>query len=113
MLFSFHNTRHATCLPRNHEIEVLKLVLEHGQLLEVLVSHFGVERLVAELPQKEVAKLLDLVPVRDLAEELGVTYDSLRYAMSSDRIPFPTVRLVRRAYYTREQADEIKKKWPK
>ena len=27
MLFSFHNTRHATCLPRNHEIEVLKLVL--------------------------------------------------------------------------------------
>ncbi|MCH7686075.1 MAG: hypothetical protein IH899_05240 [Planctomycetes bacterium] len=83
------------------------------QTLEVLVSHFGTERILAALPQRHVTKLLDLVSVRELADDLSLNYHTFRSHMNEGRIPFPTVRLVRRAYFTREQAETIKQEWNK
>jgi len=81
------------------------------QTLELLVSHFGIERLIAAFPQRHVTNLLDLVSIRELANELSLNYHTFRSHMNEGRIPFPTVRLVRRAYYTREQAENIKQEW--
>ena len=83
------------------------------QTLEVLISHFGTQRLIAALPQRQVTKLLDLVSVRELADGMDLNYHTLRSHMNDGTIPFPTVRLVRRAYYTRDQADKIKEQWKK
>ena len=83
------------------------------QTLELLVSHFGIERLIAAFSQRHVTKLLDLVSVRELADDMALNYHTLRSHMNERRIPFPTVRLVRRAYFTREQAETIKQEWNK
>jgi hypothetical protein len=83
------------------------------QTLELLVSYFGTERILAALPQRHVTKLLDLVSVRELADDMNLNYHTLRSYMNDGAIPFPTVRLVRRAYFTREQAETIKQEWNK
>ena len=78
--------------------------------IDRLVAHFGVERICAALPQHEVRCVLELVSVQELADQLGVGYDSLRSQMQSGEIPFPDFRLVRRAYYKTDEADAIKQK---
>ena len=78
---------------------------------ERLVSFFGVERILSFLPQHEVRQALDLVSVRELAESLAVNYDTFRSRMYVGRIAFPTFLVQRRAYFTREQAEEIKQNW--
>ena len=83
------------------------------QTLELLVSHFGTERLIAAFPQRQVTKLLDMVSVRELADDMNLNYHTLRSHMNDGAIPFPQVRLVRRAYFTREQAETIKQEWNK
>ena len=85
--------------------------MDDRQTLELLVSYFGTERLIAAFPQRHVTKLLDLVSVRELADDMNLNYHTLRSHMNDGAIPFPTERLVRRAYYTREQADNIKQEW--
>ena len=89
------------------------MIIDDRQSLDLLVSHFGIEKLIGALPQRQVAKLLDLVCVRELADELSLNYHTCRSHMNDGTIPFPQVRLVRRAYYTREEADEIKRRWKK
>lgn len=88
------------------------MTIDEKETLDLLIEHFGVEKLIAALPQRPVAKLLRLVSMRELADDMKVNYDTLRYAMGR-RIPYPEVRLLRRAYYTREQADRIKRQWKK
>ncbi len=73
-----------------------------------IVKHFGKERLVAALPQKEVCKVLGLVCLRHLTTELDVSYDLFRRYMEAGTIPFPEVRILRRCYYTTEEAEAIK-----
>ena len=75
--------------------------------IDRLISHFGVERILHALPQHEVCSALELVSVQELAEQLGLGYDSLRSQMQSGKIPFPDVRLVRRAFFTKDQAQTI------
>ena len=89
------------------------MILDDKQMIELLIENFGTERLIAALPQRQVTKLLDLVSVRELADGINLNYHTLRSHMNDDTIPFPTVRLVRRAYYTRDQADKIKEQWMK
>ena len=79
--------------------------------LDRLVDHFGIEKMIAALPQKEVCKVLDLVSMKDLAEELDVRYDTFRHYMQAGTIPFPEVRLLRRAYFRKEEVEAIIKKW--
>ena len=87
------------------------MTVDNRETLDVLVDHFGVEKLIAALPQRPVAELLGLVSMRELADDMEVNYERLRYAMAMGRIPYPDVRLLRRAYYTREQVETIKQEW--
>jgi len=87
------------------------MAIDDRQTLDLLVSHFGVERLIAALPQRPVTELLGLVSMRELAGDMEVNYERLRYAMNVGRIPYPEVRVLRRAYYTKEQAERIKQHW--
>ena len=85
-----------------------------GQLtrkdLDQIIAHFGLERIVAALPQKQVCDVLELVCVKDLSQELNVGYDKFRSYMASGTIPYPQVRLLRRAYFRKEVAESIRKK---
>jgi hypothetical protein len=83
------------------------------QILRRLILTFGVERLLAALPQDEVRRELDLVSIQEVADKLGLKYDTFRWHMSEGRIPFPSVRLLRRAYYSRQQAEAIVVEWKK
>lgn len=85
--------------------------MEQEDTLRRLITTFGTERLIAALPQREVKQALDLVTTRELAESLDVNYNTLRGRMKNGTIPFPDVRLIRRAYYTRRQAESIKREW--
>ena len=75
-----------------------------------VVEHFGIERVIAALPQHEVCDVLELVCVKDLSKELGVNYDTFRSYMQEGTIPYPEVRLLRRTYYTNKEAEAIRNK---
>lgn len=79
--------------------------------LQRLIERFGVERLIGALPQADVRDALDLVSMQELAAMLGLNYNTLRSQMKDGRIPFPQVRLVRRAFFTKDEADAIAKAW--
>ncbi len=80
------------------------------QDIDRIIAHFGVDGLVAALPQHEVCEALKLICVKDLAEELNVSYDKFRSFMAAGAISYPQVRLLRRAYFRKEEADTIRKK---
>ena len=75
-----------------------------------VVEHFGIERVIAALPQHEVCAVLELVCVKDLSKELGVNYDTFRSYMQDGTIPYPEVRLLRRTYFTKKEAEAIRTK---
>ena len=56
--------------------------------LDRLVDHFGIEKIIAALPQKEVCEVLDLVSMKNLTEKLDVRYDTLRHYMQAGVITF-------------------------
>lgn len=76
-------------------------------MLAELVGRFGAERLFTALPQDEACKVMHLVSIGELAARLGLKYTTVRSRMNNGKIPFPTIRLVRRAYFTAEEADAI------
>lgn len=80
-------------------------------MFAMLIHHFGAERIISALPQAEVVAVLGLVSVSELTKALNVNYSTLRYSMSVGIIPYPEVRLLRRAYYSPQQAEHIKQTW--
>ena len=76
--------------------------------LEKLLAHFGAERLLRALPQREVVEAFGWWSVSDLATEVGMTEGGFRRLMDSGEIPSPTHRLHRRMYYTSEEAEQIR-----
>lgn len=78
--------------------------------LEQIITHFGIEKVIAALPQKEVCTVLELVSLKQLTEELGIGYDSFRSYMHTGVIPYPEVRILRRAYFRKGEAEMIRKK---
>ena len=81
------------------------------QILEQLVAHFGFDNLIAELPQRKVCEALKLVTPSELATSLGITYDELRWRLSTGEIQHPSFRLKRRYYYTQREAKQIQSRW--
>lgn len=81
------------------------------QILEQLVTHFGFENLIAQLPQRKVCEALKLVTPNELATSLGLSYDELRWQLNSGDIPHPSFRMVRRGYYTHDEAKKIRSRW--
>lgn len=90
------------------QVTLHKNMNNETQILEQLVAHFGFETLIAHLPQQKVCEALKLVTPTELATSLGITYDELRWKLSTGEIPHPTFRLVRRSYYTQREAKQIK-----
>jgi hypothetical protein len=84
---------------------------DEKQILEQLVAHIGFENLIAHLPQRKVCEALKLVTPSELATSLGITYDELRWRLSTGEIPHPAFRLVRRNYYAQREAKQIKSRW--
>ncbi len=82
----------------------------HREDIDRIIAHFGFEGLVSSLPQHEVCEALELVCLKDLSEELDVGYDKFRSLMAAGAIPYPQVRLLRRAYFRKEEASTIRKK---
>ena len=76
-----------------------------------LITNVGLERLVAALPQKDLRKALEMVSIRELARMMAMNESTMRWHVAEGRIPYPQVRLVRRGYYTREEAEAIAKAW--
>lgn len=75
-----------------------------------IVKHFGIDRIVGALPQKEVCDVLGLVSLKDLTNDIGISYDLFRRHMESGSVPYPEARLLRRAYFTSDEANAIKQK---
>lgn len=78
--------------------------------LSMLESHFGLERLLRALPQREVKAALGLSTVTDLARSADMSEAALRRRMERGEIPYPTEIIQRRAYFTREQATDIQRR---
>lgn len=77
------------------------------QICKKLCDTIGTEKMLAALPQHHVKESLGLVSIKEIADQLSVPYETLRSRMDAGQIPFPEMRLKRRAYFTREQAEEI------
>ena len=76
-----------------------------------LITNVGLERLVAAFPQRDLRKALDMVSIRELAEMMAMNESTLRWHVAEGHVPHPQHRLVRRPYYTREEAEAIAKAW--
>ena len=84
-------------MTRNRQHDICK------QLCDTL----GIEAILEALPQRIVKDSLGLVLIKELAAQLNVPYETLRSRILSRQMPCPEMRLRRRAYFTREQAEQI------
>ncbi len=80
------------------------------QLMQRLVSEFGIKRILFALPQQEVKRVLGLVSVGELASNIGMNYGSFQSRIERGTFPYPEVQLRRRAYYSSDQAHAITSK---
>jgi hypothetical protein len=76
-----------------------------------LCDTIGIETILAALPQRSVKDCLGLVSIKEVAEQVSVPYETLRSRMVAGQIPLPEMRLGRRSFYTREQAETIKHRY--
>ena len=97
--------------PKLERLVLHKSMKIEQQLLEQIVKHFGGERLIAELPQHEVCKALNLVTAQELADSLGLSYDELRWKLKNREIPEPSFKLVKRCFYRNEEAEQIRSRF--
>ena len=81
--------------------------------IRTAIAGLAIERLLAAVPQSDLLPALGLVPKRELAQMMGINYSTVRWHVGNGRIPRPTIRLNRRAYYTKEEAEAIAKAWKK
>jgi hypothetical protein len=91
------------------EVTVMQNIDE--QTVRKVVPTLGAEQLVSALPQYALRKALALVSMRELAGMMGMHESTLRWHRSKGRIPRPTKRLQRRAYYSQEEAEAIAHRW--
>ncbi|QDV56279.1 hypothetical protein Mal33_22610 [Rosistilla oblonga] len=84
-------------MTRNRQHDICK------QLCDAL----GIEAILEALPQHKIKDSLGLVSIKEVANQLNMPYETLRSRMVSGQIPFPEMRLGRRAYFTQDQAEKI------
>lgn len=78
------------------------------QICKELYDAIGINSILAALPQQSVKDALKLITMKELAEALGLKYETLRSQVSSGQIPYPEMQLRRRAYYTQLQVQQIR-----
>lgn len=79
------------------------------ELLTSALQTFG-PKLFARISQAEMCKALELLDQKQMAARLGLSYEAFRWRVAKGRLPKPTVRFRRRAYYTVQQADALEKR---
>jgi len=77
------------------------------QIFKQLCDAIGINSILAALPQQSVKDALKLTTMKELADTLGVKYETLRSQVASGKIPHPEMQLRRRAYYTQSQVKRI------
>lgn len=65
---------------------------------------------LAVLTQKEAVRILGLITKEQVCKRFGITRGQLDWAIDNGKIPAPSFRLVRCAYYLPEQVDGLRKK---
>jgi hypothetical protein len=81
--------------------------------IRTAIAGLAIERLLAAVPQSDLLPALGLVPKHELAQMMGINYSTMRWLVGKGRIPRPTIRLNRRPYYTKAEAETIVKAWKK
>ena len=79
--------------------------------IKAVITGLAIDRLLATVPQSDLLPALGLVPKRELAQMMGINYSTMRWHVGKGRIPRPTIRLNRRAYYTKAEAEAIAEAW--
>jgi hypothetical protein len=79
--------------------------------IRTAIAGLTIDRLLAAVPQSDLLPALGLVPKHELAQMMGINYSTMRWLVGKGRIPRPTIRLNRRAYYARDEAEAIVKAW--
>lgn len=80
--------------------------MTNNTLLTTAISVFG-PKLFSRLSQSEMCKALGLLDQKQMAQRLGMTYEAFRWQVAQAAIPKPEVKLAKRAYYSRQQAEDI------
>lgn len=78
------------------------------QICKELCENIGINAILGALPQQSVKDALKLITMKELAETVGIKYETLRSQVSSGKLPHPEMQLRRRAYYTQLQVKQIR-----
>lgn len=73
-----------------------------------LVNAVGWDQILLKLPHREFIHALDLFSYKDVENEVGCSRGWLSHQMRIDHIPEPSVKLLKRFYFTREEVSMIK-----
>lgn len=76
------------------------------KLLISALQTFG-PKLFGRISQTEMCEALGLLDQKQMAARLGLSYEAFRWRVAKGRLPKPTVRFRRRAYYTAQQFDAL------
>ena len=77
------------------------------------ITSLGIERLLANVPQSDLLPVLGLVSKRELAQMMDLNYSTMRWHVGQGRIPRPTIKLNRRSYYSKAEAEAMAEAWKK
>jgi hypothetical protein len=83
------------------------------QTIRKAITSLGIERLLANVPQSDLMPILGLVSMQGLAEMMDLNYSTMRWHVGQGRIPRPTIKLNRRSYYPKAEAEAMAEAWKK
>ena len=80
--------------------------MTYKQLITQAVRIFG-PKVFSRISQSQVCKALGLLDQKQMAARLGITYEAFRWRVAKGQLPKPEIKLAKRAYYTKEQANAL------
>lgn len=80
--------------------------MTEDQLLTLAVRIFG-PKVFSRISQSQVCEALGLCDQKSMATRMGLSYEALRWRVAKGKVPKPTIRLGKRAYYSEEQAHAL------
>ena len=83
------------------------------QTIRTAITRLGIERLLANVPQSDLLPILGLVSMQGLSQMMDLNYNTMRWHVGQGRIPRPTIRLNRRSYYPKAEAEAMAEAWKK
>ena len=77
------------------------------------ITSLGIERLLANVPQSDLLPILGLVSMQGLSQMMDLNYSTVRWHVGRGRIARPTIKLNRRSYYPKAEAEAMAEAWKK